>query len=329
MVLPAWGALLTLAACTAARAADFDPWTESAVYEVEYLVDLAPLILAGHKYIRVWLPTPAETQYQQVRSKDIQSPWPHRQTQDDYGNQFVYIEPTAKVSPPYEVVLRYVVQREPDAGIRLAEAKADTPLDPQRYLGPQSRIPLDNELQQLAKRETRTCKTDAEKIRAIYDYVLRNMRYDKSGKGWGQGDVHWACTAGYGNCTDFHSLFMGLARAEKIPARFFIGFPVAADKAEGDVAGYHCWAEAYDPQRGWIPVDASEAWKSKRHNDYFGRLPSDRVAFTVGRDLVLEPRQAGQPLNFFVYPYAEADDQPVDSVPWKLHYRRVAPAPEH
>jgi hypothetical protein len=54
-------------------------------------------------------------------------------------------------------------------------------------------------------------------------------------------------------------------------------------------------------------VDASEAWKSKRHYACFGRLPSDRVAFTIGRDLVLESRQAGQPLNFLVYPYAEAD----------------------
>ena len=35
------------------------------------------------------------------------------------------------------------------------------------------------------------------------------------------------------------------------------------------------------------------------------------MAFTTGRDLELVPAQKGKPLNFFVYPYAEADGEPV------------------
>ncbi len=38
---------------------------------------------------------------------------------------------------------------------------------------------------------------------------------------------------------------------------------------------------------------------------YFGNLTEDRVQFTTGRDIDLEPRQAGPALNFFIYPYAE------------------------
>ena len=53
----------------------------------------------------------------------------------------------------------------------------------------------------------------------------------------------------------------GPTRAEGIPARFIIGFPLKAD-AEGTVPGYHCWAEFYLPGRGWIPVDASDASKA-------------------------------------------------------------------
>ena len=30
-----------------------------------------------------------------------------------------------------------------------------------------------------------------------------------------------------------------------------------------------------------------------------------RVAFSTGRDLILAPPQTGEPLNYFVYPYAE------------------------
>jgi transglutaminase-like putative cysteine protease len=320
-------AALVLTGGLVASAAEFSPWTDTAEYELEYRVDLAPL-LAGHpKQLRIWLPAPAETEHQKVRSQETRAPRPCRETQDAYGNRFVYLELDGTGISGTEAVLRFVVQRSPDDGIKPADIARNPRLDPQRYLGPQSRVPLEGRVRDLAEQESRACQTDVGKIRAFYDYVLRTMRYDKSGQGWGEGDVNWACTAHYGNCTDFHSLLMGLARAAHIPARFVIGFPLAADKVEGDVSGYHCWAEVYDPERGWLPVDASEAWKSKRYDDYFGRLPSDRVAFTVGRDLVLEPPQTGVPLNFFIYPYAEADGQPVPNVPWKLHFRRLADKP--
>jgi hypothetical protein len=35
---------------------------------------------------------------------------------------------------------------------------------------------------------------------------------------------------------------------------------------------------------------------------------------TRGRDLLLVPRQAADPLNYFVYPYAEADGKPVEDL---------------
>jgi transglutaminase-like putative cysteine protease len=75
----------------------------------------------------------------------------------------------------------------------------------------------------------------------------------------------------------------------------------------GTIPGYHCWAEFYSGGE-WVPVDASEAWKHPdRHDYYFGHLDADRVAFTSGRDLVLEPPQQGEPLNYLIYPYVEID----------------------
>ena len=35
------------------------------------------------------------------------------------------------------------------------------------------------------------------------------------------------------------------------------------------------------------------------------------MRFTTGRDINLEPRQKGPTLNFFIYPDAEVDGQPV------------------
>jgi len=146
------------------------------------------------------------------------------------------------------------------------------------------------------------------KARAIYDYVIATMRYDKSGTGWGNGDAIWACTAKRGNCTDFHSLFIGMMRAAGVPARFEIGFSLPEDQHGGTIPGYHCWAEFYVAPYGWIPVDASEAWKHpEKKNYFFGAHDDNRLQFSVGRDIRLDPPQQGEPLNYFIYPYAELD----------------------
>jgi hypothetical protein len=58
-------------------------------------------------------------------------------------------------------------------------------------------------------------------------------------------------------------------------------------------------------------VDASEAWKHPDKKDYFfGALDDNRLQFTVGRDIRLDPPQQGDPLNYFIYPYAELDGKP-------------------
>jgi transglutaminase-like putative cysteine protease len=164
---------------------------------------------------------------------------------------------------------------------------------------------------ELARKVTAGRPLTREKARAIYDYVFDNMRYDKTGSGWGQGDVLYACNAKKGNCTDFHSLFIAMARSQGIPSRFEIGFPLPADKHSSEIAGYHCWADFFDPQLGWVPVDISEAWKHPVKKDYFfGAHDTERIQFTMGRDLRLNPPQAGEPLNYFVYPYVEVADQP-------------------
>jgi transglutaminase-like putative cysteine protease len=161
-----------------------------------------------------------------------------------------------------------------------------------------------------------------EKAYAIYDYVFHTLRYDKSGEGWGRGDAMWACDSKHGNCTDFHSLFIALMRADKIPARFEIGFPLPAGGSQGEIPGYHCWSEFYVSGLGWVPVDISEAWKDPaRHDFFFGSLDTNRVQFTIGRDLTLVPPQSGPPLNYFVYPYVELNGQPYDHVEKKFSFR--------
>jgi len=180
--------------------------------------------------------------------------------------------------------------------------------DNQLYLSADKLVPITGLPAELAAQVSTGKDSQLAKARAIYDYVFANMSYDKSGTGWGHGDVLYACNAKKGNCTDFHSLFIAMARSQGIPARFEIGFPLPANKKSGEIPGYHCWAEFFIPQNGWIPVDISEAWKHPEKKDYFfGAHDADRVQFSIGRDLKLNPAQQGDPLNYFVYPYVEMD----------------------
>jgi hypothetical protein len=104
-----------------------------------------------------------------------------------------------------------------------------------------------------------------------------------------------------------------------------LDFPLSAEHV-GSISGYHCWAEFFVEPYRWIPVDASEAWKHPEKRDYFfGAYDENRVQFTVGRDIRHEPRQQGDPLNYFIYPYAEVDGKPY-AVESKFSFRDRANA---
>src|SRR5262249_7431791 len=180
-----------------------------------------------------------------------------------------------------------------------------------RFLQADRLVPIDGRIRDLALDVTKGKTTDLEKARAIYDYVTHTVKYDKSGTGWGRGDALYVCDARAGNCTDFHSLIIGMARATGMPAKFAIGFPPPEQRGSGDIPGYHCWAEVSTREAGWIPMDSSEASKHPEKFDYFfGAHDENRVQLSLGRDITLSPKQAGEPLNYFIYPYVEIDGKP-------------------
>ena len=103
------------------------------------------------------------------------------------------------------------------------------------------------------------------------------MRYDKTSSGWGRGDAVWACDAKRGNCTDFHSPFIGMLRVDGIPAGFDIGFPLPENKDKGDIAGYQCWAEFYARKTGWIPVDHLRGVESEAERNALVAIERSRL----------------------------------------------------
>ena len=293
---------------------------------------------AGAKSSRLWIPLPQNDAFQSVSNLKIESAVPHSEGRDpEYQNPFAVFTPTAaQAAAGYDVTLLFNATRREHAvnihspAVQNASSVPPAPVlsnDPlmKRYLEPDKLVPLNDTIAELSRQQTAGITDPLQKARQIYDYVVATMRYDKSGEGWGRGDAIWACTAKRGNCTDFHSLFIGMMRSAGIPARFEIGFPLPEGKTEGDIPGYHCWAEFYISGIGWIPVDASEAWKNPAKRDYFfGAHDDNRVFFTYGRDLVLSPDQKGPALNYFIYPYAESDGQPVKGLTTHFAFRDIA-----
>ncbi len=284
-------------------------------FEFTYLTRI-PALPADAKLSRIWIPLPQSDGYQTIRDLKIETPFAYTRHRDpEYGNEYLYLEvPAARGSEPAEVHVSFEVTRHEHRTALEAHPVAQSRLTSPtllRFLQPDQRVPLQGIIAELSAQETRGIEDPLARARAIYNYVVATMRYDKSGTGWGNGDAIWACTAKRGNCTDFHSLFIAMMRAAGIPARFEIGFSLPADEHEGTIPGYHCWAQFYVEPYGWIPVDASEAWKHPDKKDYFfGAHDDNRLQFTVGRDIRLDPPQRGEPLNYFIYPYAELDGKP-------------------
>jgi len=285
--------------------------------------------------VRVWIPLAHSDRWQDVKVTSRSGDLPLKQvSQPEYGNEVLYAETSKaekseyKFSVDYDVVRKehvVLVNGKPVGGAPSAKAPR---VELARFLEADRLVPITGVPAQLAAQETKGATTPLEKAKDIYEYVFRTMKYDKSGTGWGHGDTLWACDSKHGNCTDFHSVFISMARAEKIPARFQIGFPIPADKHSAEIPGYHCWAEFYLEGTGWVPVDISEAWKHQEKHDYFfGAHDVNRVQFTEGRDLKLSPAQDGPPLNYFVYPYVEIGGKEYPNVSIAFSFEDAASTP--
>jgi transglutaminase-like putative cysteine protease len=293
--------------------------SDSKSFEATYIATVKD-VPAGLKEMTVWIPLPVSRGGQTISDVRIESPQRWTETSEGkFGDRYAYATIANPHSGDFTVKVHFRGTRNEVTTAKLAETQASR-AELTRALKADKLVTLSPRVKTLANEVTAGKTTPAAQAHAIYDYLVATMKYDKTIPGWGHGDTERACDIKAGNCTDFHSLFMSMARAKGIPARFVIGFPMTAD--HGTVTGYHCWAEFYVKGKGWIPVDPSEGSKSAdpaRRAYLFGNLDPDRVQFTMGRDLVLTPHTA-EPLNYFIYPHAEADGKEVGTPAIALEY---------
>ena len=255
---------------------------------------------------RIWIPVAESNAHQQVKVIQTNFPAePQVTVEKTYGNKVFYFEAAAneKGEIPLDVV--YEVTRTevtPETGHAFDKRNRELFLQANRL------VPIGGKPFELFLGEKKPVGDPLSIARELYDKVDDHVKYDKPALGnWGRGDAVWVCDSKYGNCTDFHSLFISLCRSINIPAKFEIGFPIPKQKGNGEVGGYHCWAW-FAKNGHWLPVDISEADKHPELKDYyFGHLSVDRVVFTTGRDLQLDPAPQTGPMNFFIYPHIEVD----------------------
>lgn len=279
-----------------------------------YATTIGPIPI-GAGPVHVFVPLARNDADQRVTEEQIEATIPGRvETEPVYGNRFWHGQIERSEGRPIAITVDTTVER---AVHRTAPTNASAgPSAREReelrlFLAANERVVVGHPVLDPILGEIRSSAPPGDKAataRAIYDWVVDHVEYKKVGRGWGNGDTFWACNERYGNCTDFHALFISLARSEGIPARFEIGFPAPEGESPVEISGYHCWVEFYLPETGWFPIDASEAAKHPRRRDLlYGTQPADRVHFSTGRDLHLGPDHRDIPLNYFVYPHVEVD----------------------
>jgi transglutaminase-like putative cysteine protease len=205
------------------------------------------------------------------------------------------------------------------------ESRADL----EHFLRPTKLLPTDGIVKETALEITKGAKTDVEKARAIYEWIVDNTFRNPKTRGCGVGDIRFMLESKDlgGKCADLNALYVGLARAAGLPARDVYGIRVAKSEmgykslgasSENVTKAQHCRAEVYLGAYGWVPVDPADVRKvlleeppGNRSLDddivknararLFGSWGMNWMAYNFAHDVPL-PGSNGAPVGFLMYP---------------------------
>jgi len=211
--------------------------------------------------------------------------------------------------------------------------------DLEHFLRPTKLLPTDGIVKTTAAEITKGAKTDVEKARAIYEWIVVNTFRNPKTRGCGLGDIRFMLESKDlgGKCADLNALFVGLARAAGLPARDVYGIRVAKSdlgykslgpSTETVTKAQHCRAEVYLSGYGWVPVDPADVRKvvleeppgnrtlddemvKKARVRLFGSWEMNWIAYNFAHDVTL-PGSSGAPIGFLMYPQAETADGRLD-----------------
>lgn len=206
-------------------------------------------------------------------------------------------------------------------------------------LAPTELIPTDGIVKETSDRITANAKSDLDKARSIYDWIVEATYRDAAVRGCGLGDIATMLMSGNlgGKCADLNALFVGLARAAGLPARDLYGLRVAPSEfgykslgAKNEVVtkAQHCRAEVFLADFGWVPVDPADVRKvileeppgnlaldndkvREARKALFGAWEGNWLAYNTAHDVAL-PGAKSPKLPFLMYPQAEVQNVLLD-----------------
>lgn len=292
------------------------------------------LTLAGRfRDLALWLPVPQDAPQQHRLALENSGNHAELALHHDplHGAPMLFARwPGVQDDPTLSVAMRVETQ---EVACDLAQADADAPLpdDARRYLAASAHVPVEGAVRARAESITEGLAAPADKLRALYDWVLAHARRRFDVAWCGLGDVPAMLAAGEfcGKCIDINSLLVALCRAAGLPARTVLGIRVAPSRfapalgATGDVTqALHTRAEVYLGGVGWVPADPADVLKladegvpdalQREVRAYLlGRAEANWVAYNHARDFQLAPPAAAGPLNFFTAPHAETAGTPL------------------
>jgi transglutaminase-like putative cysteine protease len=280
---------------------------------------------------------------QQVDELQVEAPYPYRIERDSEGSKVLYLEAMNPREKEFKIVETFVLTRtEVRSGVDPTKARPLSDADRARfapYLAANKHVVIDDEIRQLADQIVGDESDPVLMARKLYDWVLNHVDYwvkdAQHKKASPVGSTTYCLSYRTGNCTDFESLWTSLARAKGIPTRIVYGSFFKPELNGHDLdQSYHCWATFYAPGLGWIPHDVAVAdlyageFEVTTDNEvlmrrttadgtfgvdpakveyYFGNLDERRMVWSIGRDLILSPKQDGEPVNALPKAYVEID----------------------
>jgi transglutaminase-like putative cysteine protease len=310
----------------------------------------------------VWLPAPliVDTPYQRTLSSTIKCEGGAAKTFKTRTEALgvVAAEFPPGVMPTIAVTSRVATRNwAVDFSVKRKTQKAG-PGELKNYLRPTKLLPTDGIVKETATGITSRARTDVDKARLIYEWIVENTYRNPKTRGCGVGNIRFMLESRDlgGKCADLNALYVGLARAAGLPARDVYGVRVARSemgyKSLGASSGLvtkaqHCRAEVYLDDYGWVPVDPADVRKvmleeppgnrsledemvSKARARLFGSWEMNWMAYNCANDVAL-PGSSGPPVGFMMYPHAETaagrlDSLDPDGFKYEISSREITPA---
>jgi transglutaminase-like putative cysteine protease len=339
-----------LKSSAAMAAASALPWRNSLAaadwrtYEVTTRVE----ILKPRGVSRAWLPLPTidDTDWQNVIGNTWSGNAAKAQVLNDgkYGVGMLYAEWRANEQQPVLELTHRFTTRDRAVDLSKPNPKAErlSAAEHAFYTAPTELIPTDGIVKKTALEVTKRAKTDVDKARAIYEWVVENTYRDPKTRGCGWGDIKAMLESGNlgGKCGDLNAVYVGLARAVGVPARDVYGVRVGPSaqgyrslgaNAQNISKAQHCRAEFFAQGYGWVPVDPADVRKiileeppgnlplnhervAAARRRLFGFWEMNWLAFNTGHDVVLPHSSGGPKLSYLMYPNGETAGERLDQL---------------